>query len=115
MKSPPPKACRQCGTGYDCVVVHAIQRIHLASLSICLMIGVGAGSTAVGQVQDSAAVMLATFDMDVSICAMSMHLKWGRMMERSPDRQCTIQRRQSKKQWKICSPRLTLGSDRPQS
>ena len=54
------------------------------------MIGVGAGSTAVGQVQDSVAVMLATFDMDVSICAMSMHLKWGRMMERSPDRQCTI-------------------------
>ena len=66
MKSIPPKACRQCGTGYDCVVVHAIQRIHLASLSMCFVIGVWAGSTAVGQAQDSGSVMLATFDVDVT-------------------------------------------------
>ena len=66
MKSIHPKACPKPRTGSDGIVVRMIQRILPASLSLCLTIGVWAGSTAVGPAQDSGSVMLATFDVDVT-------------------------------------------------
>ena len=45
---------------------NTVQRIPAALLLLCLTIGVWTGSRAVGHAQDPAAVMLATFDVDVT-------------------------------------------------
>ncbi|MEJ7593653.1 MAG: hypothetical protein WKF77_19105 [Planctomycetaceae bacterium] len=50
----------------DYVGDNAIQRIPALLLLLCLTVGVWAGSTSIGHAQDSAAVLLATFDVDVT-------------------------------------------------